>query len=330
VTDFTEFIDITGSNADRAPLVKGGLRAYYATGTDGIEETARQIAAAKAAGMGVLLIDQTPSLSVFASGLAQVADIENYAGTITAAVGAVKTREAHGLDSDLYVSYNGLVAVATALLSAVVIAERVRFWIADYNWSLAEAQQFLAQNPNWGAVQYGDPHSNPRTLVPGTSVMLAQCNADIDVAKAEWAARFMPGLPVPPPAPAAWPVTEEGNSGKRVRVLQYLLRAHGEALVTDSVFGPLTKHAVKAWQRARHLTVDGIAGPQTWPTLTPATAQGAHGDVVRAVQIAVGAADDGIFGLKTKAALEAFQKSHRLTADGIAGPLTWPALVNAG
>ena len=71
-SQFVDFIDITGGDASRAPFVKGGLRAYYATGSMGIEETAAQVAAARAAGMGVVLIDQTPSLSVFAAGIADV------------------------------------------------------------------------------------------------------------------------------------------------------------------------------------------------------------------------------------------------------------------
>ena len=39
---------------------------------------------------------------------------------------------------------------------------------------------------------------------------------------------------------------------------------------------------------------------------------------------------DGIFGPKTKAAVVAFQKSRRLTADGIIGPSTWSALLLSG
>lgn len=326
MTDFIDFIDITGVNAHRAPLVRGGLRAFYATGTDGIEESAAQLAAARAAGMGVVLIDQTPSLSVFAAGLADVADIEKYAGTITTAVGAVKNREALGLPSTLYVSYNGIVSLVSALAGAILDASRVFFWVADYSWSQAEAEQLLNRNPNWAAIQYGDPASNPGTLVPGTSVTLAQASADIDVAKFAWAAQFLPAAPL---APAAWPVTAEGSAGDRVRVLQYLLRAHGEILFADGRFGPLTKLAVEAWQRARHLSVDGVAGPQTWPTLTPVTRQGATGDVVRAIQRVTGSTVDGIFGPRTKAALESFQKSHGLTPDGVAGPQTWPMLVSA-
>ena len=35
---------------------------------------------------------------------------------------------------------------------------------------------------------------------------------------------------------------------------------------------------------------------------------------------------DGIFGAKTKAAVQAFQEANSLASDGIAGPLTWSKL----
>lgn len=193
MTSYTEFIDITGLHASSAPLVKGGLRAYYATGTDGIEETAAQIAAAKAAGMGVVLIDQTPSLSVFAAGLADVADVETGAGTLESAAAAAKARAAHGWQSTVYISYGSLASARNALagISGVI------FWVADYSWSLATAEAFIAQNDDVVAVQYGDPQSNPSTLVPGTDVTLADCQADIDVAEDSWANQFVPDPPKP-------------------------------------------------------------------------------------------------------------------------------------
>jgi hypothetical protein len=62
-------------------VAASGIITLYATGTDGIEATAAEIARFKNAGVGVVLIDQTPSLSVFAAGLADIADVEQFAGT---------------------------------------------------------------------------------------------------------------------------------------------------------------------------------------------------------------------------------------------------------
>jgi peptidoglycan hydrolase-like protein with peptidoglycan-binding domain len=41
----------------------------------------------------------------------------------------------------------------------------------------------------------------------------------------------------------------------------------GEPLVVDGAFGGKTEAAVKQWQTHRGLQVDGIIGPETWPTL---------------------------------------------------------------
>lgn len=195
--NFVQFIDIIGVNAHRAPFVPGGLRAYYATGTQGIEETAAQIAAAKAAGMGVVLIDQTPSLSVFAAGLADIADVERYAGTPAAAAAAVRARQARGWKSTLYVSYSSL----PALRAAIGNPEGVLYGVANYSWSLTASEQLLTQHADWAYIQYGDPASNPHTLVPGTNVTLQQAQADIDVGKAAWANEFLPGRDTVTPAP---------------------------------------------------------------------------------------------------------------------------------
>lgn len=194
---YVQFIDITASNFWKAPLVRGGLRAFYATGTPPIEETAAQLAAARAAGMGYFLIDQTPGLHLFAAGIAQVADIEAFAGTVQAAAAAVAMRQTHTEQSTLYVSYSGL----PGLKDAIKNPTGVYYGVADYGWSLAQSQQLLAQNKDWAYIQYGDNISNAWTLVPGTDVTCGQASCDIDVAKVWWAAQFLPKPPPPPPPP---------------------------------------------------------------------------------------------------------------------------------
>lgn len=64
--------------------------------------------------------------------------------------------------------------------------------------------------------------------------------------------------------------------------------------------------------------------------------RGSTGEEVRTLQAALAAlgfapgAADGIFGLRTEAALRAYQAARGLGADGIAGPLTWAALAKDG
>ena len=192
MTVFVPFIDITGDNAANAPLVRGGIRAYYATGSGGVQETTAQVTAAKAAGMGIVLIDQTPGLALFATGQADVADIEAGAGTTPALIAAVRARQAHGWQSTAYVSYGSLAALRAALTGAGADMSLVLFGVADYSWSIADAERLLGENPDWAYVQYGSNLTNPRTLVPGTDVTLAQAVADINVGRPEWADQFLP------------------------------------------------------------------------------------------------------------------------------------------
>lgn len=65
----------------------------------------------------------------------------------------------------------------------------------------------------------------------------------------------------------AWPELRQGANSIPVRQLQALLNAHGSALVVDGRFGPGTRSAVLAFQRAKKIKVDGVAGPETYTTL---------------------------------------------------------------
>lgn len=64
-----------------------------------------------------------------------------------------------------------------------------------------------------------------------------------------------------------WPELKQGATSVAVRQLQALLNAHGATLVVDGRFGDGTRSSVLAFQRAKAIKVDGVAGPQTYTAL---------------------------------------------------------------
>ncbi|MBG0567310.1 peptidoglycan-binding domain-containing protein [Actinoplanes aureus] len=139
-----------------------------------------------------------------------------------------------------------------------------------------------------------------------------------------------------------WPNTREGDKGHPVFTLQYLLRQRGQTVTVDGDFGPKTETAVRAFQQANQLAVDGIAGQLTWSALIVTVRRGSTGDAVRAVQEELRGRDqsgdpqlvvDGDFGTETEAGVRAFQEGVRagtpeMAVDGIVGPMTWQAMVS--
>ena len=125
-----------------------------------------------------------------------------------------------------------------------------------------------------------------------------------------------------------WPLLRRGDEGFNVRILQYLLRAQQQQVGVDGQFGPQTEGAVRNFQSARHLGVDGVVGDQTWSALIIQVQRGSKGDAVRAVQERLGVAVDGDFGPATVQAVRHFQDEWAPPADGIVGPNTWRALVS--
>jgi hypothetical protein len=64
------------------------------------------------------------------------------------------------------------------------------------------------------------------------------------------------------------PLLRRGSTGDFVRRLQRALASVGfDPGPIDAIFGPLTDAAVRSFQTARALQVDGIVGPQTWGAL---------------------------------------------------------------
>ncbi|ERN51812.1 peptidoglycan-binding protein [Alkalihalophilus marmarensis] len=159
-----------------------------------------------------------------------------------------------------------------------------------------------------------------------------------------------------PQAPAsAQPTLRVNDQGDAVSSLQQKLKDLG--YYTSSItgtFGPQTDLAVKDFQRAHNLVVDGIVGANTYRALEsarpkssnsapPAAApssppqQTSSSSVLRVgtTSAAVtnmqsqlrtigifGQAPTGYFGTVTEQAVRAFQRQQGLTVDGIAGPAT--------
>jgi peptidoglycan hydrolase-like protein with peptidoglycan-binding domain len=141
-----------------------------------------------------------------------------------------------------------------------------------------------------------------------------------------------------PPAPASpdWKVYKAGDKGTGIYALQYLLRAEGYTLDADGAFGPKTEKAVKEFQSAKGIKVDGSVGAQTWAALVQGhgVKAGKTGEDVRAVQYLLNhgyghseVAVDGKFGTKTDAAVRDFQTKYGLVVDGSVGANTWKALI---
>jgi peptidoglycan hydrolase-like protein with peptidoglycan-binding domain len=74
-----------------------------------------------------------------------------------------------------------------------------------------------------------------------------------------------------PPPPAGAPVAtrrlERGLKGDDVKALQEALNRNGATLTADGNFGSATRAAVEAFQRAKGLTADGVAGRGTLAAL---------------------------------------------------------------
>jgi peptidoglycan hydrolase-like protein with peptidoglycan-binding domain len=124
---------------------------------------------------------------------------------------------------------------------------------------------------------------------------------------------------------------QSGAIGFGVTAIQHLLRARGQSLTVDGVFGSLTVGKVTAFQTSRSLLADGVVGPKTWAALVVTVQNGASGPAVVAAQKSLTARGytltaDGVFGATTASKAKAFQTSRGLLADGVVGAQTWAKL----
>lgn len=200
--EFVQWIDIMGINSLKVPATKSlGLISLYATGSQGIEANAQERLRFIDAEVGIIWIDQTPSLAALAAGLAVIGDIEAFAGTFLAAANAAKARAKRNEYTTFYISQDPWQGFKDYLVANGANMSLVNFGIANYNDSEVTAEEFMALHPDVVYVQYGDNITNRNTLVPGTQLTLGDVSADIDVGRYSWAKQFYPAPPPPPPPP---------------------------------------------------------------------------------------------------------------------------------
>ena len=131
-----------------------------------------------------------------------------------------------------------------------------------------------------------------------------------------------------------------GSSGPEVLELQWFLTelgygGPGEGLGNpDGKYGPRTENAVRKFQAAAGLNVDGIAGPDTRRAIDEADTSNAvlrRGLPVRRAQSILARNGyevpvDGTYGPSTEAAVKVLQEKHGLPANGIIDTGTWTAI----
>ena len=148
-----------------------------------------------------------------------------------------------------------------------------------------------------------------------------------------------------------------GDRGPQVTTLQEALSRAGFPVSADGVYGSATENAVRQFQLSRGIIADGVYGFETEaalfgsspnigspPPTTPSTPPrsfaagsrtirvGDRGSDVTELQRLLNnrgfnaGAEDGTFGSATTSAVQSFQLSQGLVADGIVGRDTWRAL----
>ncbi|TSB45334.1 peptidoglycan recognition protein family protein [Alkalicoccobacillus porphyridii] len=145
-------------------------------------------------------------------------------------------------------------------------------------------------------------------------------------------------VPAPTPTPTPQPprpVTNQfiANAQTFLNSRSYPSKASFAPLVVDGIAGPRTTNAlVRVYQYFASVSIDGIFGPRSKRAANTLRRGSTHQWWVRLLQSALNVkgariAIDGSFGPATENAVRSFQRSSRITVDGIAGPNTWEKLL---
>lgn len=186
---------------------------------------------------------------------ADALDIETGAASPSSAVAWYERQKARGVARPcLYASASLMEATIIPVVRAARFPrESVRLWSAHYTHSA-----HVCGPSSCGATSIG---------VDGTQWTDQAMGRNLD--QSLLLANFFGAPPKPAPA-SGWPaglVLREGMTGEAVRVLQKALSDSGirgaRGITVDGTFGAQTLTAVRNFQAAKRLTVDGIAGQAT-------------------------------------------------------------------
>jgi hypothetical protein len=188
---------------------------------------------------------RTLGIAVFASDNAEALDCEPGDATPDQAAGWVKRQRARGVARPVvYASASVMGSILGKLKAAGIGRADVRLWTAHYGAGkhVCGPHSCGLLGVNADGTQWTD-HSNGRSL-------------DESVLDDNFFG-----------APDPFPVLLLGDTGAAVRTLQTRLDVWGAKLVIDGAFGGNTDIALRVFQRARGMVVDGIAGKATWGEL---------------------------------------------------------------
>jgi hypothetical protein len=128
-------------------------------------------------------VDQSFLLQFYGTGISTLADVERGAATIETFIAASTVRQARGLNSNLYISFANWQDARDQIKTAKLT--KVRYAIADYNFSEYEAIEFMENNSDVVMVQFGSPGTNASTVIPG-GLTVGETGCDISVKLASW------------------------------------------------------------------------------------------------------------------------------------------------
>ena len=268
------------------------------------------------------------AISKYSYSCLPVVDVEESNGysaqAVTAAVEAFRAevKAETGLNCMIYVSAGQIDRFFDPLPADAPL------WIADYSSPFVDGPRSISAQVAgrmWAMWQYTDSAYWPG-LASGVDANKATASIFID--KAKTSAGEITGA-----APA--PVFTGSLSVQRVQQKLNTIHIPRPALDEDGYTGPLTREGVRVMEQVCGLHVDsGVWGSQCQNAYDSITSQptlkyGSRGMAVRYLQYRLGIQFDGQFGNQTEQGVEAFQRAHNLNADGIVGPATWAALMEA-